>query len=78
VSQLTPEELQRMTGRERGAAQLRYFRNLGLHVFPDGEGHPVVTWEAINALLLGQQKQAVDEPELDLRGAFRKAGGGRG
>lgn len=77
MSQLTPEELQRMSGRERGAAQMRYFRGLGLHVFPDGEGHPVVTWEAINALLLGRPSQPPAEPELDLRAAFGKVAANR-
>lgn len=72
VSRLTLAELADVTGRTQGAAQMRYFRRLGLHVFADGDGHPVVTWAALDTLLLGGRQQNQPEPELDL-GAFRKA-----
>ena len=71
MGQLSPDELARMADTKQGAAQLRYFRRLGLHVFADGSGHPVVTWEAINAVLLGRNKTEA-EPELNLAAAFGK------
>ena len=76
MSKLSHAELADICNTSQGAAQLRYFRNLGLHVFRDGSGHPVVTWEVLNAITMGRH-EAHDDPALDLAGAFGKKAAAR-
>lgn len=67
---LSEIELVQVTKRVRGSAQCRYFRRLGLNVIADGDGHPVVTWEVLNNLMLGAAQQSA-EPKLDLSAISR-------
>lgn len=59
---LTDAELQSVTGKRQHAAQARFLRKIGLNPIVRDDGFPVVTWEAVNAVLLGQK----GKPELQL------------
>ena len=71
VSELSRQELQRVTGKVQGAAQMRFFERLGLRPIPHPDGHPIVTWEALTAYQLG--KAGNDEWQPDFT-RYRKAG----
>lgn len=61
---LTAEDLVEITGGyTRGADQTRFLREQGLRPFPGRDGHPRITWEAINAAMSpGAVPVAVVEP----------------
>lgn len=45
-------------GYEQGAAQMDFLRRMGLRPFQGRDGHPVVTWEAVNAVMARQAEKA--------------------
>ena len=61
---LTDDELIALTGYVRGSDQLRYLRDQGLNPFPGRDGHPRITWEAINARMAGNGDKP-DAGDLD-------------
>ncbi len=71
MSELTHEELERVTGKVQGAAQMRYFQRLGIRPLPHPDGHPIVTWEAITAWQLGQAGNDEWQPDFS---RYREAG----
>jgi len=46
---LTEEELYTLTKRKRSSAIIRVLKVQGIAFKLDGNGHPVVTWESVNA-----------------------------
>lgn len=46
---LTADEIHTLTKRKQGAAQVRVLTRQGIAFKLDGNGHPVVTWESVNA-----------------------------
>lgn len=71
MSDLTREDLERVTGKAQGAAQCRFFRRLGLRPIPHPDGHPIITWEALTAYQLGQAGNEAWAPDFS---KYRKAG----
>lgn len=62
---LTPEDLEALTHRRQPAAQIRELRRMGLRPIVRSDGTPVITWVAVNALMLGGSQNS--ELQSDLR-----------
>lgn len=50
---LTTQELERLTGRIQGAAQIRWLRREGYRLTVDANGYPVVAIAEINRKMVG-------------------------
>lgn len=50
---LSLADLERVTKLTQGAAQCRFFEKQGLHPMRRPDGHPIVTWSALDAYQLG-------------------------
>lgn len=50
---LTSQELQRLTGRIQGAAQIRWLRREGYRLTVDANGYPVVAIAELNRKMVG-------------------------
>lgn len=64
-------------GYEQGAAQMDFLRRMGLTPFPDRNGHPVVTWEAVTQAMtrkLREQATMAGGAGLPNFAALRKTG----
>lgn len=68
---LSVADLERVTGLVQGAAQMRYFQQYGLRPMRSADGHPVITWQAVNAYIMGTKAERAWSPDLS---AIRKAG----
>lgn len=68
---LTPADLEQLTHKRQPAAQVRELRRMGLLPIVRADGSPAITWEAVNARMVGAT--AGDDWEMDLR-LIQKAG----
>lgn len=50
---LTPQELERLTGRRQGAAQIRWLRREGYRLTVNADGSPVVAIAELNRKMVG-------------------------
>lgn len=62
---LSDNQLRELTGYVRAADQSRVLREMGLRPFPGRNGHPRVTWEAVNRIMAGTPVSAKHGPEPD-------------
>lgn len=62
---VSDEKLEELTGYTRAAEQTRVLRSMGLQPFPGRNGHPRVTWEAVNRIMAGTPVEARRGAEPD-------------
>lgn len=60
------DKLVELTGYKRAAEQNAYLRRMGLVPFRGRNGHPRVTWEAVNRIMAGEKTRGRLPTEPDL------------